>query len=57
MAEAAVDSMLETSHAVGAKVVAEWVESEAVRRRLIEKGFELGQGFHLHAPQPLASLG
>ena len=57
VAEAAVDLMLETSQAVGAKVVAEWVENEAVRRRLLDKGFELGQGFHLHAPQPLASLG
>ncbi len=39
----------------GIKCVAEWVDSESVLEDLRRIGVHYGQGFHLHAPEPLES--
>jgi diguanylate cyclase (GGDEF)-like protein/PAS domain S-box-containing protein len=49
-------SIMEISHAMGKKVVAELVESEAVLAKLREMGIDYAQGFVIGHPQPLEEL-
>ncbi len=55
-AEAIVESTINLAHALGMSVVAEGVETAAVRDRLAELGCELAQGFYFCAPLPAAEL-
>ncbi len=54
---AMVRSIKDISHAMGKKVVAELVESEAVLAKLREIGVDYAQGFVVGHPQPLEELG
>lgn len=61
MAEDAVDqavvrSIREIGRALGKETIAEWVESEPIRRRLSEIGVDLVQGFAVHRPCPIEEL-
>jgi diguanylate cyclase (GGDEF)-like protein/PAS domain S-box-containing protein len=53
---AMVRSIKDISHAMGKKVVAELVESEAVLAKLREIGIDYAQGFIVGHPQPLEEL-
>jgi diguanylate cyclase (GGDEF)-like protein/PAS domain S-box-containing protein len=54
---AMVRSIKDISHAMGKKVVAELVESEAVLAKLREIGIDYAQGFVISHPHPLEDLG
>ena len=47
-----VGTTIDLAHQLGAKVVAEGVESEAVRSQLLALGCDFGQGFLLGRPMP-----
>jgi diguanylate cyclase len=55
-AAAIVESTVNLAHSLGMHVVAEGVETEAVRDRLIELGCELAQGFLFSGPRPAEEL-
>ena len=55
-AAAIVESTVNLAHSLGMHVVAEGVETEAVRDRLIELRCELAQGFLFSAPRPAEEL-
>jgi diguanylate cyclase (GGDEF)-like protein len=55
-AAAIVESTINLAHSLGMHVVAEGVETVAVRDRLIELGCELAQGFLFAAPAPADAL-
>lgn len=54
--EALTASMVDVAHALGLKVIAEFVESEAVYSRLKELGVDYVQGNWIHAPERLDGL-
>jgi diguanylate cyclase (GGDEF)-like protein len=54
---AMVKSMTEIGHSLGLKIVAEYVESEAILAKLREIGVDYAQGYHVGKPRPLAELG
>jgi EAL domain-containing protein (putative c-di-GMP-specific phosphodiesterase class I) len=54
---AVVRSIIELGHNLGCQVVAEGVEDEAVRLRLLELGCDLLQGFHVSKPLPNEGFG
>ncbi len=53
---ALVASISDLAHALGAKAVAEGVESDATARHLTELGCDAIQGFHLARPLPPGKL-
>jgi EAL domain-containing protein (putative c-di-GMP-specific phosphodiesterase class I) len=53
MDSAIVESINRVGHVAGLQTIAEWVESEAVRRRLTEVGVDYGQGFGIERPVPV----
>lgn len=53
---AMVRSMTEIGHSLGLKIVAEYVESEAILEKLREIGVDYAQGYHVGKPGPLANL-
>jgi EAL domain-containing protein (putative c-di-GMP-specific phosphodiesterase class I) len=55
-AEALVRAVVQLAAGVGVETVAECVESEAVRVKLLDIGVDYAQGFHLARPQPLLEL-
>jgi diguanylate cyclase len=55
-AAAIVESTINLAHSLGMHVVAEGVETVAVRDRLIELGCELAQGYLFAAPAPADAL-
>jgi diguanylate cyclase (GGDEF)-like protein len=55
-AAAIVESTITLGHALGLKVVAEGVETEAVRDRLAELGCPVAQGYLFARPMPAAEL-
>jgi EAL domain-containing protein (putative c-di-GMP-specific phosphodiesterase class I) len=55
-AAAIVESTVKLAHALGMHVVAEGVETPAVRDRLAELGCELAQGFLFSEPRPADEL-
>jgi EAL domain-containing protein (putative c-di-GMP-specific phosphodiesterase class I) len=55
-AEALVRAVVQLAAGVGVETVAECVESEAVRVKLLDIGVDYAQGFHLAKPQPLLEL-
>ena len=54
--DAIVRSTIDLAHSIGLTVVAEGVESEAVRDRLRELGCDAAQGIFLAAPGPSADI-
>lgn len=55
MDHAIVESIHRVARVAGLKTIAESVESDAVRQRLIEIGVDYAQGNGIHRPQPLAA--
>jgi diguanylate cyclase (GGDEF)-like protein len=53
MDSAIVESINRVGHVAGLRTIAEWVESEAIRRRLTELGVDYGQGFGIEPPVPV----
>ena len=45
-----VNTICEIGHAMGITVIAEFVESDAIRTRLCELGIDYGQGFAIDNP-------
>lgn len=53
---AIVHSSIRLAHSLGMNVVAEGVEAEAVRKKLLELGCDFGQGWHFGRPAALQDL-
>ena len=53
---AIVRSIIELGHNLGCKVIAEGVEDEVIRLQLQRLGCDLGQGFHIGRPLPVAGF-
>jgi Amt family ammonium transporter len=51
-----VRALVDLASSMGVDTVAECVESEAVRDKLLEIGVDYAQGFHLGTPRPLSQL-
>lgn len=51
-----VRSSIDLAHSLGMNVVAEGVETEAVRKKLLELGCDFGQGWHFGRPAALPDL-
>jgi EAL domain-containing protein (putative c-di-GMP-specific phosphodiesterase class I) len=51
-----VRSSIDLAHSLGMNVVAEGVETEAVREKLLELGCDFGQGWHFGRPAALQDL-
>jgi diguanylate cyclase (GGDEF)-like protein len=51
-----VAAINQVGHAMQLKTVAEFVENDAIKRKLIEIGVNFGQGYGLGKPQPLADI-
>ena len=51
---AMVQAVHEIGHVMGLKTIAEYVENEALRQRLIEMGVDYMQGFAIEMPRPFA---
>jgi len=43
----------QAGHTTGLETIAEWVDSEDVRKTLIEIGVDYAQGFSINKPEPL----
>lgn len=50
---AIVESMTKIGHVRGVKIIAEFVENQAIRSKLAALGVDRGQGFGIHIPEPL----
>jgi diguanylate cyclase (GGDEF)-like protein/PAS domain S-box-containing protein len=48
-----VESITRTGHVMGKKIIAEWVETEAVLEKLKALGVDYVQGYLVHKPEPL----
>jgi EAL domain-containing protein (putative c-di-GMP-specific phosphodiesterase class I) len=53
MNHAIVDSINRIGHVAGLKTVAEFVESDEIKRRLIDLGVDYAQGYGIHMPERL----
>ncbi|MBS0314898.1 MAG: DUF1631 family protein [Proteobacteria bacterium] len=53
---AIVKSMTDIAHTLDMRVVAEWVESVEIAKRLAELGVDYAQGWGIHVPVALSSL-
>lgn len=53
---AMVEAINRIGHLMGIQTVAEFVENDAILRRLKELGVDYAQGFGIHRPEPLALL-
>lgn len=53
---AAVDAAARLARAVGAKTIAESVESQETMQRMRDLGIDFAQGFLFHAPEPYSAL-
>jgi diguanylate cyclase (GGDEF)-like protein len=56
MDAAIVDAINNIGHVAGLKTIAEFVESDAIRSRLVEMGVDYAQGFGIHRPEPFPSV-
>ena len=52
---AIVESINRIGHVVGIKTIAEFVETEAIRKELVRLQLDYAQGFGIHRPEALAS--
>lgn len=53
MDAAIVEAINNIGHVAGLKTIAEFVENDAIRARLIEMGVDFAQGYGIHRPEPL----
>ncbi|QYZ66280.1 MAG: histidine kinase [Gammaproteobacteria bacterium (ex Lamellibrachia satsuma)] len=53
MDAAIVEAINGIGHVAGIKTIAEFVENEAIRKKLCDIGVDFGQGYGIHRPQPL----
>jgi len=53
---AMVKSINDIGHVMGMKTIAEFVENDEIRQKLVEMGIDYGQGYGLGKPQPLSEL-
>jgi diguanylate cyclase (GGDEF)-like protein len=51
-----VAAINQVGHAMQLKTVAEFVENDAIRRKLVEIGVDFGQGYSLGMPQPIQDI-
>ncbi len=56
MDEAIVESINSIGHVAGLKTIAEFVETDAIRARLIAIGIDYAQGFGIHRPEALPRI-
>ncbi len=56
MDSAIVESVQRIARVAGLQTIAEFVESDAIRQRLVEIGVDYAQGYGIHRPEPLAPL-
>jgi len=54
--EAMVRSINEIGHIMGMRTIAEFVETEEIRQRLIELGIDYAQGYSIHKPEPVNNI-
>ena len=54
--EEIVKSMNHIGHSLGLRTVAEYVENDAIRQKMLEIGVDYGQGYGIAKPIPLAEL-
>lgn len=52
---AIVRAIAEIAHVMDRRTIAEGVETDAVRERLVALGVDFAQGFAIHRPEPLAA--
>jgi EAL domain-containing protein (putative c-di-GMP-specific phosphodiesterase class I) len=50
---AMVKSISDVATAIGIETIAEFVETEEIRQKLIELGITYSQGYHIHKPVKL----
>ncbi len=53
VSESMVSAITQIGHVMGLETIAEFVESEEIRRYLVNLGVTFGQGFAIEKPQPL----
>lgn len=53
---AMVKSINDIGHVMGKKSIAEFVESDEIKNRLIDLGVDFAQGYAIHKPQPFEEL-
>ncbi|MDP1534248.1 MAG: EAL domain-containing protein, partial [Rubrivivax sp.] len=53
MDESIVEAINNIGHVAGLTTIAEFVESDAIRARLVEIGVDYAQGYGIHRPEPL----
>jgi len=53
---AMVEAINHIGHSMGIHTIAEWVESDAIIRRLTELGVDYAQGYALSSPRPMLGL-
>ena len=54
--EAMVRSINEIGHIMGMQTIAEFVETEEIRQRLIKLGIDYAQGYSIHKPEPVNNI-
>ena len=54
--KALVQAMNAVAHTLGKRTIAEFVENEMIWRTVQELGVDLGQGYYLGKPSPLAKI-
>jgi EAL domain-containing protein (putative c-di-GMP-specific phosphodiesterase class I) len=50
-----VEAIHRIGRVAGIQTIAEFVESDAIRQRLVEIGVDYAQGYGIHRPEPLAT--
>ena len=48
-----VKSISDVAKAIGIETIAEFVETEEIREKLIDIGISYSQGYHIHKPEKL----
>ena len=51
-----VNAINHIGHVMRIKTVAEFVENQAVLKKLIQTGVDYAQGYHIHTPCPLDEI-
>jgi EAL domain-containing protein (putative c-di-GMP-specific phosphodiesterase class I) len=54
--DAAVRCFVDVAKVLGVKTIAEYVDKDAVLKRVAELGIDYAQGFYLHKPEPIEKL-
>ena len=54
--DAAVRCFVDVAKVLGVKTIAEYVDKDAVLKRVVELGIDYAQGFYLHKPESIEKL-